>query len=302
VRTRAQPIAIDDVVSYLEAALDLEEDGENAVFEIGGADRASYLEIMKEYARQRGLRRLMIPVPVLTPWLSSLWLGLVTPVFARVGRKLIEGVRNETIVRDSRALNVFPVQPLRIAESIRRALESEDRRFSQTVWTDVIKGDEATRPWCGRWIGSRIVDSRAARVTAPPDEAFRPIEGIGGRRGWYYADRLWRLRGSIDSFLGGPGMGRGRRDDDRLSAGDTLDFWRVEAVEPGRMLRLAAEMRLPGRAWLQFDVKEDDSRSLIRQTAVFDPKGLCGRLYWYALAPIHQRVFAGMLKAIVKRT
>lgn len=297
VSTPAQPIAIEDVIAYLVAALDLDLQ-ESRVFEIGGSERSSYRGLMREYARQRGLRRLMVPVPVLTPGLSSLWLGLVTPIFARVGRKLIDSLPYETLVRDDSAREVFGVQPRGMREAIARAMANEDREIAQTRWTDALSsvGDEPH--WGGVKFGSRLVDSRSADVEASPDVAFRPIERIGGATGWYHADVLWRVRGLIDLLVGGAGLRRGRRDQRQLAVGDTVDFWRVEAVEPGRLLRLRAEMKLPGRAWLQFEVEGDGRRSTIRQTALFDPVGLPGLLYWYALYPVHQYVFAGMLRAI----
>jgi len=297
VSTRAQPIAVEDVLEYLLAALDLPE-GESRVFEIGGPDQVSYGDIMREYARQRGLRRRMISVPVLTPYLSSLWLGLVTPVYARVGRKLIEGVRNPTLVRDPSALETFSFRPRSLGEAIRRALANEDRRFAETRWSDAFSAGGNPRHWGGKRFGSRIVDSRVVDVEAPADAAFAAVERIGGQTGWYYGNWLWRVRGFVDLLAGGVGLRRGRRDPISLRVGDALDFWRVEALEPGRRLRLAAEMRLPGRAWLEFEVSRREGKSQIRQTAVFEPVGLFGLLYWYALYPLHQLVFAGMLKGV----
>jgi uncharacterized protein YbjT (DUF2867 family) len=299
VATPTQPIGIEDLIAYLVAALDLEID-DSVVYEIGGPDRVSYGDLMREYARLRGLRRTMLRVPVLTPGLSSLWLGLVTPLYAAVGRELIEGVRNETVVHDDRALRDFPVRPRGIREVLARALANEDRELAATRWSDALSSQRAPREWGGVTFGTRRVDSRAVLVRCPPEAAFRPIARIGGATGWYYGNALWRLRGLLDLAAGGPGLRRGRRDPAALVAGDTLDFWRVEKVEPGRLLRLAAEMRLPGRAWLQFEVTPEGGGSLIRQTAEFDPVGLGGLLYWYALWPAHQLVFAGMLRNIAR--
>jgi len=297
--TRAQPIAVEDVLDYLLAALDLDEDC-SRVFEIGGPDRVSYGDIMREYARQRGLRRLMISVPVLTPHLSSLWLGLVTPVYARVGRKLIEGVRNPTLVKDPSALDAFSIRPRYLRDAIRRALVNEDRECAETRWSDAMSSGGDVPKWGGKRFGSRIVDSRVADVDAPASVAFAPIQRIGGQTGWYYGNWLWRIRGLLDLLVGGVGMRRGRRDPVDLRVGDALDFWRVEAFEPERRLRLAAEMRLPGRAWLEFEVSVREGKSRIRQTAIFDPVGLLGLAYWYALYPLHQLVFANMLKGIAR--
>lgn len=299
VGTKAQPIAIEDVIGYLMEALELEL-SESCVVEIGGADRVSYREILKEYARQRGLRRWMFPVPVLTPRLSSLWLGLVTPVYARVGRELIEGVRNETVVHGDTAALLFRIRARGIQEAIARALVCEDNEFAQTRWSDALSSHGAPPRWGGVQCGSRIVDSRSARVPVPPGQAFRPIQRIGGRTGWYFGDWLWRVRGWLDLLFGGVGLRRGRRNPDQLTAGDTVDCWRVEAIEPGRLLRLYSEMKLPGRAWLQFEVEENGAGSTIRQTALFDPMGLVGLLYWYALYPSHAVVFRGMLRNLAR--
>ena len=299
VDTPTQPIGIEDLVTYLIAALELPP-GESVVYEIGGPDRVSYGDLMREYGRLRGLRRVMVRVPVLTPRLSSLWLALVSPVYADVGRELIDGVRNETVVHDDRALRDFPVRPRGIREVLARALANEDLEFAATRWSDALSSQRSPRDWGGVTFGSRRVDSRAAWVNCAPDVAFRPIARIGGGAGWYYGDRLWRLRGLLDLVVGGPGLRRGRRDPVSLAVGETLDFWRVEAVEPGRLLRLAAEMRVPGRAWLQFEVTPSKGGSLIRQTALFDPVGLSGLVYWYGLWGIHQLVFAGMLRNIAR--
>jgi uncharacterized protein YbjT (DUF2867 family) len=295
----AQPLAIEDLIEYLVSAAEVEL-SESAVVEIGGADRVSYMDIMKEYARQRGLRRFLIQVPVLSPRLSSLWLGLVTPVYARVGRELIDSIRNTTTVEDDSARRLFPdVQPRGIREAIARALLNEDREFAVTRWSDALSSGAAPPQWGGVVFGSRVVDSRSVRVPRPPREAFAPVRRIGGDTGWYYGKWLWRLRGFLDLLVGGVGVRRGRRDPENLVPGDTLDFWRVEALEPDRLLRLTAEMKVPGRAWLQFEVEPDGEGSLLRQTSIFDPRGLLGLAYWYGLYPLHQLVFAGMLRGIV---
>jgi uncharacterized protein YbjT (DUF2867 family) len=300
VDTTAQPIAIEDVIAYLVAAAHAPSEGTH-LFEIGGADRTSYGGLMREYARQRGLKRRMIPVPVLTPGLSSLWLGLVTPLYASIGRHLVDGLRNETVVGDDRALRAFDIRPRGYREAIERALLFEDRAFSMTRWCDAFSSSGSSSRGGHRAYGTRIVDSRAVRVAVASREAFAPVERIGGGSGWYFADWLWRIRGFLDLLARGPGLRRGRRDPVRLAVGDTVDFWRVEAIEADRLLRLAAEMRLPGRAWLQFEIERTDGGSLIRQTAIFDPLGLLGRIYWYALYPIHAVVFRGMLRELARR-
>lgn len=303
VRTTAQPISIEDVLGYLVA--DLNRGGhESRVVEIGGADVVSYGDIMLEYARQRSLRRLVIPVPVLSPRLSSLWLGLVTPVFARIGRQLIEGVRHPTVVRDPEPAATYDVTPRGMAESIERALVNEDRDFALTRWSDARSsaGPETTEGgYGGKRVGSRYVDSRSLHVRAGPEALFAVIERLGGETGWHYGNWLWSLRGVLDLLVGGVGVRRGRRDPERLLPGDAVDFWRVEDVEPPALLRLRAEMKVPGRAWLQFEVDAEDGGSRLTQTALFDAVGLSGRFYWYALWPVHQFVFAGMLRGIRDR-
>jgi uncharacterized protein YbjT (DUF2867 family) len=297
VATEAQPIGIEDIVAYLVHALDIP--AENRIYEIGGADHTSYGGIMREYARQRGLRRRIVPVPVLSPRLSSLWLALVTPVHAAVGRTLVDGLRNPTLVDDDAALRDFPIRPMSLEIAVHRALHQEDAPIP-TRWSDAISSGRGMKSWAGVRFGSRIVDSRVESVDLPPASAFAPIRRIGGATGWYYADRLWRLRGAIDMILGGVGSRRGRRDPEDLRIGDALDFWRVEAYESDRLLRLVAEMRLPGRAWLVFEAAQDGERTVLRQTAVFDPIGLGGILYWYALFPIHALIFRGMLRRIAR--
>ncbi|HKY47972.1 MAG TPA: SDR family oxidoreductase [Acidimicrobiia bacterium] len=293
----AQPIAIDDLIGYLLAALSLPV-SEYRIFEVGGADQVSYADIMRAYARQRGLRIRMIRVPVLTPFLSSLWLGLVTPLYARIGRKLVESIVHSTVVRDTSALEVFDIRPMGIEESMRRALAREEREFAATRWSDALSSSGATPSWGGVRFGTRLVDSRTARVRRPAEVAFRPIQRLGGESGWYAWNRLWRVRGFLDLLIGGVGIRRGRPTTDQLRVGDTIDFWRVEKFEPNHLLRLTAEMKLPGRAWLEFEVNGDAHASTVRQTAIFDPVGLFGRLYWYALWPMHQLVFRGMLRRI----
>jgi lipocalin/uncharacterized protein YbjT (DUF2867 family)/ligand-binding SRPBCC domain-containing protein len=276
VDTRTQPISIDDVLAYLWAALDL-ADGRGGIFEVGGPEVVSYGDMMREYARLRRLRRFFIPVPVLTPRLSGLWLGLVTPAHARVGRALVEGLRNPTVVRSPAARETFDMRPMPLGDAFRRAIDEN--------------------------AGSQYkVDIRAVTVEAPPAEAFAPIRRIGGATGWYSADALWRLRGWLDRRVGGAGMPRLRRDPDDCAVGDVIDGWRVEAYEPDRMLRLSAGLKLPGRGWLEFRVEPLDggAHSLIRQTAIFDPHGVAGRLYWYGVLPLHALIFRGMLRRIAE--
>lgn len=293
----AQPIGIEDLLQYLLAALDLSVEG-NPIYEIGGTDCVSYSDLMREYARQRGLRRIMISVPVLTPRLSSLWLGLVTPVYARIGRELIDSIKHPTICHDDTALKVFDIRPKGVREAIASALRNEDHEFAQTRWSDALSSGGRPHRWGGVRFGSRIVDSRSVHVPVPAARAFTPIRRIGGNTGWYYGNWLWHLRGFLDLLVGGVGMRRGRRDPESVNVGDVLDFWRVEAFEADRRLCLMAEMKLPGRAWLEFEIQGNNGTSQIRQTAIFDPVGLPGLAYWYLLYPFHRLVFAGMLRGI----
>jgi len=301
VRSLAQPIAVEDVLAYCLAAVEMP--GQTSViYEIGGPDRVSYADLMREYARQVGLRRLIIPVPVLSPGLSSLWLGLVTPLYARVGRKLIDSVKHDTIVTDDRALHDFAIRPRCLRDAITRALAKEDQEYAQTRWSDALSSAGNPRSWGGVRFGRRLIDRRQIHVSVDAAAAFAPIERIGGQTGWYHADWLWKLHAMIDMILGGVGMRRGRPHPQKLQPGDALDFWRVEAVEAPSLLRLQAEMKLPGRAWLQFEVKPDENNegAWITQTAMFDPVGLLGPLYWYAVWPLHRWVFAGMLRKIAR--
>jgi uncharacterized protein YbjT (DUF2867 family) len=297
VAVETQPIAIRDVVAYLGAALDLPA-GAERIYEIGGPDRTTYGGLMREYARQRGLRRLLIPVPLLTPRLSSLWLGLVTPLYARVGRTLVDSMRNRTVIRDPAALVAFPVKPRGVREAITRALVNEDEALARTRWSDAVSSSGLTERYGGDLVGTRFIDSRETVVPVPPFAAFAPVQRIGGEAGWYYGNFLWRLRGFLDLLAGGIGLRRGRSHPIELEEGDALDFWRVEAIEPNRLLRLRAEMKVPGRAWLQFETTAAPGGTEIRQTAIFDAFGLFGLVYWYALYPLHRLIFAGMLRGI----
>ena len=277
VETRTQPIAIRDVVAYLAAALERPHES-SRVFEIGGADVVSYGGMMREYAKLRGLRRLLLPVPVLTPHLSGLWLALVTPSQARVGRALVEGLRNSTIVRSTDAREAFAVEPTSLTTALRDAIEEG--------------------------IADRLrIDTRTTVVAVPPARAFAPVRRIGGASGWYFLNLLWRIRGWVDGWMGGVGMRRGRVDPDVCGTGDVIDGWTVEAFEPDRRLRLSSDWKLPGRGWLEFEVTslDDGQRSQIRQTAAFDPRGLLGRAYWYALVPVHSLLFRGLLERIARR-
>jgi uncharacterized protein YbjT (DUF2867 family) len=300
VSVTAQPIAVRDVLDYLASALELPP-SESRIFEIGGKDQVSYRDIMEEYARQRGLRRIMISVPVITPRLSSLWLALITPVYARTGRKLVDSIRNPTIVRDPAALSAFNIRPLGMSAAIAAALRNEDQEFAATRWSDSLSAAGAQPTWAGVRFGNRLVDSRVADVKVSSERVFAVICRLGGATGWYYANWLWRLRGWGDLLVGGVGLRRGRRHPEELRVGDALDFWRVEALELNRRLRLLAEMKLPGRAWLEYVLEPHGSGTRIIQNAIFDPVGLAGLAYWYAVYPLHRIIFGGMLSAIGRK-
>ena len=299
VNVLAQPISIEDVIDYLVEALNVSIQ-KNSIFEIGGPEKMSYLDLMKEYGRQRNLKRLIIPVPVLTPGLSSLWLGLVTPLYARVGRKLIESIRHETTVQNESALQVFSVRPMTIRQAMERALNSEEQAFAATRWSDALSVANP-RNWGGVRFGNRLVDSRSQDVSVSCKKAFAVIRKIGGKNGWYFADWLWQLRGQLDLLAGGVGMRRGRKHPEKIDVGDVIDCWRVERYEPDKLLRLCAEMKLPGRAWLDYELIPTGKGCRIMQTATFDPVGLSGLAYWYLIWPVHQWMFRGMLRGIASR-
>jgi uncharacterized protein YbjT (DUF2867 family) len=296
-RVLAQPIAIDDLLDYLVEAHGVPLNG-HEIYEIGGRDTVTYFQLMQTYAALRGKKIFAIPVPFLTPRLSSLWLGLVTPLFARIGRQLIDSCTKPSVVHDDRAKEVFKVKPGGVETAIRKAQDNEDHMFRETHWSDSISSASTSTSWGGTRFGTRLVDSAETRSGVSPEKTFAAIEKIGGENGYYFADALWRLRSALDLLLGGVGMRRGRRDPERLAPGDVVDSWRVEKLEPGKCLLLQSEMKLPGRAWLQFEVYPAGEGARLRQTTIFDPVGTVGLLYWYALYPLHIVIFKGMLRGV----
>jgi len=302
VDTRCQPIAIRDLLAYLVAALG-RLDSVGRIFEIGGPDVLTYGDMIRGYAKLRGLKRVLIRVPVLTPRLSSYWVDLVTPIPRAYARTLVEGLRNEVVVRDTSARDFFDVSPTPYLAAVERALEHADHGDVETDWAGSFPGHHPAGLVTLEAREGRIVERRSRTVRASVERVFRTFSGIGGRRGWLYGDFLWRLRGLVDRMVGGVGMRRGRRQADDLRPGDAVDFWRVEAVEPGRSIRLRAEMKLPGRAWLLFETETggNSGESRLVQTAIFEPRGLFGLAYWYGLYPLHQLVFSGMIDAIQRR-
>ena len=299
VRTRCQPIGIADVLDYLVGALDHPE--VTGVVEIGGSDVLSYGDMMRSYAHLRGLRRLMIPVPVLAPRLSSYWVNLVSPVPAGIARPLIEGLRNEVVVRDSRPAAAFGLDPQSYVEALGRAIDRVDRHDVESTWFDALAGSDRASLSSVTSREGLIVERRGQVVAAPPERVFAEVERLGGDAGWPYANVLWRVRGIVDRLVGGVGMRLGRRDPGHLRVGDALDFWRVEEVRRPTLLRLRAEMKVPGRAWLQYEVTATEGGSRLVQTAFFEPKGLPGLAYWYALYPVHSLIFRGTVRVLAER-
>jgi uncharacterized protein YbjT (DUF2867 family)/uncharacterized protein YndB with AHSA1/START domain len=303
VYTRIQPIAIRDILSYLVDALKMPESAGRTI-EVGGADVLTYGDMMKGYAQVRGLRRLLIPVPVLTPRLSAHWVHWMTPVDAGIVYPLIEGLRNEVVVRDDMAKTLFPdIEPVGYDTAVRRALTSLELGQVETRWSDSLASSVGdTAPVELTTEEGLQIERRQQVVDAPPEDVFAVFSRLGGEQGWLYANWLWRLRGVADRLVGGPGLRRGRRDPQEVRVGDALDFWRVEAVEPGRLLRLRAEMKVPGQAWLQFEARpREDGKTLLVQTAFLAPKGLLGFLYWYGLYPFHGVIFANMIDKLAER-
>ena len=308
VGTRIQPVAVRDVLHYLVAAADLPAEVDRS-FDIGGPDVLTYREMMLRYARVAGLpRRVIVPVPVLTPSLSSHWVGLVTPVPGALARPLVESLRHEVVCREHDIARWVPDPPggtTGFDDAVGLALARIKEADVATRWSsaslpgapsDPLPGDPG---WAG---GSLYEDTRQTSVDADADALWRVVEGIGGENGWYSFPLAWALRGWMDRLSGGVGLRRGRRDPHRLRVGDSLDFWRVEEIEPGRLLRLRAEMRLPGLAWLELRVQPDGPhRSRYQQRAVFHPRGLAGHLYWWSVAPFHSVVFGGMVRNIADR-
>jgi uncharacterized protein YbjT (DUF2867 family) len=307
VHSRVQPIAVRDVLRYLVAAAGLPPEASRC-FDIGGPDVLTYAEMMSRYARVAGLRqRLLVPVPLLTPRLSSHWVGLVTPVPSALARPLVESLRN-TVVCQERDLSAYVPDPPEGLLDFDTAVELALRRVRDyevpTRWSTATSPGAPSEPlpsdpdWAG---GDLFVDERERVVDATPEALWRVIMGIGGERGWYSFPLAWRVRGWLDRVSGGPGLRRGRRDPDRLHTGEAVDFWRVEEVDTGRLLRLRAEMRLPGLAWLELVVARDDKgRTVFRQRAVFHPHGLAGQAYWWSVFPFHGVVFGEMQRNIAR--
>jgi hypothetical protein len=303
VYARIQPIAIQDTLNYLVSALTT-LDSSGKIIEIGGAEVMTYRDMMFGYARARGLRLYMIPVPVLTPRLSSYWVHWMTPIPADIARPLIEGLRNEVIVRDGTARSLFPqIAPITFDKAVRRALSKLVASEVETSWVDALVSSQPDRvPVVLSTHEGMVVERRQRVVEASAQAVFRAFTGLGGSTGWLSYNWAWRLRGLLDRLVGGVGLRRGRRHPQDVRIGDALDFWRVEAIETDRLLRLRAEMKVPGSAWLQFRAEPlEQERTQLVQTAFFAPKGLLGWLYWYGLYPLHSLIFSGLIRALAER-
>lgn len=303
VYTRTQPISVRNVLDYLISALKTPA-SQGQIIEIGGADVVTYGEMMTIYAKVRGLKRWMVPVPVLTPRLSSYWVHLVTPIPAVIAQPLILGLRNENIVHSDQARRIFPhIQPVSYRKAVELALARLDAGRVETAWYDALATSQGDRPPVVMTTQEgMILEHRQLTTQRTPYQLYQSFSRLGGERGWLYMNWAWQVRGLVDWLVGGVGLRRGRRDPDDLRVGDALDFWRVEAVEPDHMVRLRAEMKVPGRAWLQFQARPlPEGGTLLSQTAFFAPKGLFGLLYWYLLYPIHGVIFSGMIRRVAEQ-
>lgn len=298
----AQPIAIRDVLAYLIAALETPE-SLNRVIEVGGPTRLTYAEMLLEYAKERGLKRRLIRTPFYAPRLSAYWVHMVTPIHWRVVAPLIEGLRAELIVRDDAARKIFPqIQPIGFRTAVHLALNRVQRDNVETSWMDALviaQGD--VKPYVFTVEEGMFVERRQTLLDLPAETVHRAYTGIGGARGWLYMDWAWALRGWMDKAIGGVGLRRGRRHPDEVRTGESLDFWRVEAVEQNHLLRLRAEMKVPGKAWLEFISEPSDGKTRFTVAAYFEPFGLPGLLYWYAMWPFHKFIFDGLTRRLASR-
>lgn len=304
VSTESQPVAIRNVIEYLVQSLEVPQ-VRGETFDIGGKEILTYKRLMEIYAEEAGLwKRLVIPVPVLTPRLSSYWIHFVTPIHASLARPLAEGLKNRVVTRENRIHGLIPQRLLDAREAIRLALDEAQYRLKTETeekrWTPPV---EWSYPGDPKWAGGVIFeDKRRAVIQGSGEKVWDLIQKIGGDTGWYFADWLWNLRGGLDLLLGGVGMRRGRTNPRQLHVSDAVDFWKIERVEPGKRLMLAAEMKLPGRAILDFQILPGpENTTVLEQTARFIPRGLAGLFYWYLVAPLHGYIFNGMLRAISGR-
>ena len=301
VNTRCQPIGIRSMMEYLVEVLD--HPTAEGIYEIGGEDVLSYREMMLRYARIRGLRRLILRFPVPKPDISGRWMDLLTPIPYSIAQPLLESLQTEVVVHSDRARTTFRVRPTGYDEAVRLALKRRAEDSVETTWASSLSSltsDEPEADVLGSHEGM-LLDRRRRRVMASPARVFEAICSLGGEQGWPAGNALWQLRGLMDRMVGGMGMRRGRRHHRELRVGDPVDFWRVEALEVSHLLRLRAEMKLPGRAWLQFEVLPDPAGSRVEQTAFFEPRGIPGYLYWYFFLPFHRFIFPGLIGAFKKQ-
>lgn len=304
VQSLNQPIAIRDVIAYLVGCL-AKDDTIGATYDIGGPDILTYRDLLDIYAEEAGLRkRFIIPVPVLTPTLSAYWIRFISPVPTSIGLPLTEGLTSDAVCTENRIQDIIPLKLLSCREAIRLALDRVKQEQIDTCWTDAGQLIEPEWAHCGdaEWAGGTLMDvGYRVQIKATVDEVWRPIAKIGGKTGWYFMNALWRLRGALDRLAGGVGLKRGRRHPTDLLVGDALDFWRVLAVEPPERLLLLAEMKAPGEALLEFQIKPlGDGQAELQMLSRFLPRGLGGILYWYGMYPVHAWIFSGMLKSIAR--
>ena len=294
IRNRVQPVGIRHVLVYLCEALDLVD--ATGVVEIG-ADRLTFKEMMLQYAEVRGLTRFIVPVPILAPTLAGRWVGLVTPITNDIAVPLTEGLVQPVLADTTRARELFPgIEPMAYRDAVELALRRTWDDEVTTRWSSALGAAPAYRFEDREGMAQEV---RTRHVEASPDDVYRSFASLGGERGWRVWRPLWRLRGILDQLVGGPGLRRGRRHPIDLEPGEALDFWRVEEARPPRLLRLRAEMRVPGRAWLQWEAIPENGGTRLVQTASFVPKGLLGMLYWYALHPAHRFIFSDLVDAVV---
>ena len=300
--SEAQPIAIRDVLGYLIAALETPESAGKLV-EIGGGTRLTYADMLLAYAKERGLKRRLIRTPVYAPRLSAYWVHMVTPIHWREVLPLIEGLHARLVVHDDEAKKLFPrIQPMDFQSALHEALRRMLSDVVETSWSDALvntAGD--VKPYFFTEEAGLMMEQRRKVLDLPSETVFRSYTGIGGTRGWLYMDWAWALRGWFDKAIGGVGIRRGRRHPDDIRAGESLDFWRVEAVEKDRLMRLRAEMKVPGKAWLQFESTPQDGKTVLTETAYYEPKGFWGFVYWYAMWPFHAFLFDGLIRRLAAR-
>ncbi len=303
VYSKVQPIAIRNVLQYLVSAIETPET-KNEIIEIGGSSVITYADMMKIYAQVNGLRRILIPVPVLSPTLSSHWVHWMTPIPSSLARPLIEGLKNDVIVQSDKAKQLFPnIKPFSYKRAVELAMVRIDTYNIETTWNDALissKGDE--KPVTLETKEGLNIERRVREVSASTDQVFNTFSSLGGKKGWPAFQWAWKLRGIMDRMVGGVGFRRGRRHPTNLRVGDALDFWRVEAIKQNELLRLRAEMKVPGKAWLEFQaIRLDEHKTKLVQTAYFAPKGLFGLMYWYGLYPLHSLIFSRMIDALARK-